>query len=326
MGLWYHVRPLINVVSGPYSASAGRMTVPWLTRRTGRGTLRPRINSFTGVFRMADGGVGEVRVAPDRLHAFTMAICRADGSSEQEARLVADHLVLANLFGHDSHGVGMMPAYIGNTTTGACVRNHHATIVKDNGAVIVIDGESMAVARPNEGEVEPVDSLFAYPMGNLRAGAGGRTKPTTLSEKDAATVRKWLRIALAAEASGLLHAAIASAVEHLTLRKQFGRPLGTFQALRHRMAECTVLAGGVRWLALKAAATADEGDAALAAMHAQNSATRVVYDVHQMLAAMGMTLEHPLHLWTYRLKALLSESGGRGGQAQAVAEYCFETP
>jgi uncharacterized oxidoreductase len=89
---------------------------------------------------MADGGVGEVRVSPDRLHAFTMAICRADGSSEQEARLVADHLVLANLFGHDSHGVGMMPAYIGNTTTGACVRNHHAKIVKDNGAVIVIDG------------------------------------------------------------------------------------------------------------------------------------------------------------------------------------------
>ena len=60
---------------------------------------------------MADGqGVGEVRVAPDRLHAFTMAICRADGSAEQEARLVADHLVLANLYGHDSHGVGMMPA------------------------------------------------------------------------------------------------------------------------------------------------------------------------------------------------------------------------
>ena len=33
----------------------------------------------------------------------------------QEARLVADHLVLANLFGHDSHGVGMIPHYIQNT-------------------------------------------------------------------------------------------------------------------------------------------------------------------------------------------------------------------
>ena len=91
---------------------------------------------------MAEGqsAVGEVRVKPDRLHAFTMAICRADGSSEEEARLVADHLVLANLFGHDSHGVGMMPAYIQNTTTGRCIRNHHAKISRDNGAVIVIDG------------------------------------------------------------------------------------------------------------------------------------------------------------------------------------------
>ena len=58
----------------------------------------------------------------------------------EEARLVADHLVLANLFGHDSHGVGMMPAYIQNTTTGRCIRNHHAKIIKDNGAVVVIDG------------------------------------------------------------------------------------------------------------------------------------------------------------------------------------------
>jgi hypothetical protein len=38
---------------------------------------------------------------------------------------------------------------------------------------------------------------------------------------------------------------------------------------------------------------------------------------------MGMTLEHPLHLWTYRLKALLSDLGGRGGQALAVAQFCF---
>jgi hydroxycarboxylate dehydrogenase B len=65
---------------------------------------------------MASGasGVGEVLVMPHPLHAFTMAICRADGSSAEEARLVADHLVLANLFGHDSHGVGIMPAYIQN--------------------------------------------------------------------------------------------------------------------------------------------------------------------------------------------------------------------
>jgi alkylation response protein AidB-like acyl-CoA dehydrogenase len=156
-------------------------------------------------------------------------------------------------------------------------------------------------------------------MGRLKPGI--RAEP--LSSDAAASVRKWLRVALAAEASGLLQAAVQSAVEHLSLRKQFGRPLGTFQALRHRMAECAVLAGGVRWLALKAASTGNAGDAALAALHAQESATRIVYDVHQMMAAMGMTLEHPLHLWTYRLKALMSDLGGRGGQARAVALDCF---
>jgi hypothetical protein len=185
--------------------------------------------------------------------------------------------------------------------------------------VIVIDGDSVGIAQPQRRDVEPVESIFAYPMGVLKDGV----KVQQLCASDAANVRKWLRIALAAEASGLLQATVAAAVEHITLRKQFGRPLGTFQALRHRMAECAVLSGGVRWLALKAAGTADPGDAALAAFHAQDSATRVVYDAHQMLAAMGMTLEHSLHLWTYRLKALVSELGGRGGQALAVAQDCF---
>lgn len=185
--------------------------------------------------------------------------------------------------------------------------------------VLVIDGDSIGIAEPSPDQLESVDSIYAYPMGRLKDGV----KSTPLSAADAAIARKWIRVALAAEAVGLLQAAIDSTVEHLSVRKQFGRPLGTFQALRHRMAECAVLAGGLRWLALKAASTGDDGDAALAAFHAQESARRVVYDLHQMLGAMGMTLEHPLHLWTYRLKALLSELGGRAGQARAVAQYSF---
>jgi Acyl-CoA dehydrogenase, C-terminal domain len=185
--------------------------------------------------------------------------------------------------------------------------------------LLIVAGESIRLVQPTPDQVEPVASIFAYPMGRLKTAARG----TELSSGEAGIVRQWLRVALAAEASGLLQAAVESAVDHITQRKQFGRPLGTFQALRHRMAECAVLAGGVKWLVLRAAGTGDAGDAALAAYHAQESATRVVYDVHQMLAAMGMTLEHSLHLWTYRLKALLSELGGRGGQALAVAQECF---
>ena len=185
--------------------------------------------------------------------------------------------------------------------------------------VLVIEGDSIGIAHPSADAVEAVESIYAYPMGRLTR----KLDVERLSDADAAKVRTWIRVALAAEASGLLKASLDSTVEHLTLRKQFGRPLGTFQALRHRMAECAVLAGGVHWLALKAAGTGDAGDAALAASHAQESATRIAYEVHQMFGAMGMTLEASLHLWTYRLKLLLSELGGRGGQAAAVAQHVF---
>jgi len=186
--------------------------------------------------------------------------------------------------------------------------------------LIIIEGDKLGIAHPGADDIQAVESLYAYPMGRLTSSPPVRW----LSPDEAANVRTWLRVACAAEIAGLMQAAIDSTVEYLSVRKQFGRPLGTFQALRHRMAECAVLSGGVRRLALKAAWTGDAGDAALAALHAQDSATRVNYDVHQMTGAMGMTLELSLHLWTYRMKALLSELGGRSGQATAVALHCFE--
>jgi alkylation response protein AidB-like acyl-CoA dehydrogenase len=185
--------------------------------------------------------------------------------------------------------------------------------------LLVIEGDTVGIAQPVPADVEAVPSLFAYPMGRLT----GTPALRLVSAEAARSVRTWLRIACATEIAGLMQAAIDSTVEHLSIRKQFGRPLGTFQALRHRMAECAVLVGGVRRLALKAAWTGDAGDAALAALHAQDSAVRVNYDVHQMMGAMGMTLETSLHLWTYRMKALQSELGGRSGQAHAVAAHCF---
>ena len=186
--------------------------------------------------------------------------------------------------------------------------------------LLVIDGDEIGIAQPDPDNLEAVESLYAYPMGRVKGELAAQ--PLHVEKSD--QVRTWIRIACAAEIAGLMQAAIDFTVEHLTVRKQFGRALGTFQALRHRMAECAVLAGGVRRLALKAAWSGEPGDAALAAFHAQDSAGKVNYDVHQMMGAMGMTLETPLHLWTYRIKTLLSELDGRGGQAAAVARYCFE--
>jgi hypothetical protein len=185
------------------------------------------------------------------------------------------------------------------------------------GATVVLLHEDRVTSLTAEAEqIESVEPLFAYPMGLLKGAAGDAGRPHDVTP---AQVRTRWQVALAAEASGLLEAAIASTVQYVSERKQFGRFIATFQAVRHRLAEASVRAMGVHWLALKAANTLDPGDAALAAYHAQDTATRVVYDLHQFLGAMGVTLEHPLHLWTYRLKALIGELGGRGTQAVSAA-------
>lgn len=184
--------------------------------------------------------------------------------------------------------------------------------------VIVIENDRLGLVHPREGDTQALDSILAYPMGRLNGGS------VTPLEPDAAELaRQWIRVALAVEMSGLIQGGLTSAVDHVSVRKQFGRPLGSFQALQHRLAEVAALAGGLRLLALRAAWSSDPGDAALAAFQAQDLGTRAAYEFHQMMGAMGMTLEHPMHLWTYRIKALLSELGGRTGQAEAVGRYCF---
>lgn len=54
------------------------------------------------------------------LHSFIQAVFRQMGSEEQEAKLVADHLIAANLAGHDSHGIGMIPSYVRSWSQGIC--------------------------------------------------------------------------------------------------------------------------------------------------------------------------------------------------------------
>ncbi len=82
----------------------------------------------------------ERRIAADTLHAYVRAIWESAGSAPREAELVADHLVMSNLSGHDSHGVGMIPRYVASLSEGQLQLNTHAEIVRDAGAVLTVDG------------------------------------------------------------------------------------------------------------------------------------------------------------------------------------------
>jgi hypothetical protein len=189
--------------------------------------------------------------------------------------------------------------------------------LREGATVVVVGKEGVRSFTATADHIRSAgdEVLFAYPMGYL-VSIPADTRSHGISTDE--VLRAW-RVALAAESAGLLAAALQSVTTYTSDRKQFGRPIATFQAMRHRLAEAQVLTNGVYWLALRAAGTGDSGDAALALLQAQDAAKRVVYDFHQFLGAMGMTLEHPLHLWTYRLKALSSELGGRGANAIAAA-------
>jgi uncharacterized oxidoreductase len=74
------------------------------------------------------------------LRAVVAEILRRGGSENAEAELVSKHLVDANLAGHDSHGVGMIPKYVEDLQAGLVKPNTRPSLVKDDGAVMVFDG------------------------------------------------------------------------------------------------------------------------------------------------------------------------------------------
>lgn len=184
--------------------------------------------------------------------------------------------------------------------------------------LLVDTGDDLLRIEIPDGAVEEVETLFAYPYGRLKNPEA--LPSVSLGAGQLAKFRRRWRIAIAVEAAGLMQSALDLVLEHVKTRQQFGRPIGSFQAIQHRLVMAAELGQAVRWLGFKAAWSDDEGDAAIAAAFAQDATPKFCTDLHQFCGAMGLTLEFPLHLWTYRLRALLGELGGSSAQAIAAAD------
>jgi alkylation response protein AidB-like acyl-CoA dehydrogenase len=113
-------------------------------------------------------------------------------------------------------------------------------------------------------------------------------------------------IALAAEQAGAAAGALARTVEYAKVRVQFGRPIGSFQALQHRMADMHVLAESARSLAYSAAQAAGQNApdlalrAAAAKAYCSEALQQVTAEMIQLHGAIGMTWEHPAHRYFKR--------------------------
>jgi len=142
------------------------------------------------------------------------------------------------------------------------------------------------------------------------------------SDVTADTIRLYGAMARAAQMAGALDACLEQAVRYATERKQFGRPIGSFQVIQQNLA---VLAGHVAASGIAAESAfraADRGDArfeiAVAKIRVGEAAGVGAGIAHQTHGAIGFTYEHSLHFATRRLWSWRAEFGSESAWAREL--------
>lgn len=169
---------------------------------------------------------------------------------------------------------------------------------------------------------EPIESLD--PTRPLARITGGDVRPLELQ-------RGWVKAItaalFAADLAGVAGWCVQTAAEYAAVRKQFGRPIGQFQGVKHRCADMLVRTEQIRAVAWDAAVALDQpaDDAeirlstAAAGAIAFDNAVAVTKDCIQVLGGIGFTWEHEAHFYLRRATAT-RQLLGAGAWKRAVAD------
>lgn len=197
----------------------------------------------------------------------------------------------------------------------------------DADAVLLVPAGSQWVlvdARAGGVDVElltPTD--FSRQLGRVTLTSA----PATPLSVSATRFRDLVATVFAAEAAGIARYALTTATEYAKVREQFGKPIGSFQAVKHICAEMLLRSEQAAITASDAARAADEADhdqlaiaAAVAATTCIDAAIRNTKDCIQVLGGIGFTWEHDAHLYFRRAYAIGQLLGGRAAWSRRVAE------
>lgn len=190
------------------------------------------------------------------------------------------------------------------------------------------DGRLHLVARA-EVEVEPVETVdHARPVGRVTFAPGA----DSALDASADVARDRAAVAVAAELCGLADTMVEMTVAYVGERRQFGVPIGSFQAVKHRLADALTaveFAKPLVWraaIALDGADDADHVDHARAGLHASAAkaaasaaALTVAGHALQCHGAIGYTVEHDLHLFMKRAWALAAAHGDARWHRRRIA-------
>ncbi|MGA3255089.1 MAG: acyl-CoA dehydrogenase [Mycobacterium sp.] len=204
--------------------------------------------------------------------------------------------------------------------------------------VAIDSGDEWVVLRADQLEIEPVKSLDPLrPIAHVRANAVEVGDDAALSNLTMTTAHSLMSTLLSAEAVGVARWATDTASQYAKIREQFGRPIGQFQAIKHKCAEMiadTERATAAVWDAARAIDEASQNDgaspasefaAAVAATLAPAAAQRCTQDCIQVHGGIGFTWEHDTNVY-YRRALMLAASFGRGSEyPQKVVDTATST-
>jgi alkylation response protein AidB-like acyl-CoA dehydrogenase len=276
---------------------------------------------------------------------------RALGNAEQQTRFlgpVATDGATGTLAIAEESG-SFEPAAVTATATPGDDGSYHLAGVKygvmeaDTAAEIVVvarvagtggdDGVAAFVVPADALERSPVAALDAsrtiatVTLGDVPVSSDrvlGRPGPET-----AEALRQVVReatVAVALESVGTAQRAFDISLEYAKEREQFGVPIGSFQATKHKLADLLVLLERARALGYFAALTIAEGDeraavaTSMAKAAAGDAAHRIGKEGIQIHGGIGYTWEHDMHLYVRRLQSSAAMFGGAPQHRQLVAD------
>ncbi|MEV8542366.1 acyl-CoA dehydrogenase family protein [Streptomyces sp. NPDC051572] len=172
-------------------------------------------------------------------------------------------------------------------------------------------GRAPSTAGPHA-SLDPARRLFPTPTGGELLAVGPHV---TAAVAHALT---WARLATAAQALGVGLALLDRTVAYVKQRTQFGVPIGSFQAVKHQLADAKIALEFARPLLFGAALTMTESDVAAAKVTACEAAYRAARTALQLHGAIGYTAEYDLSLWLTKARALRASWGSPGECRAAV--------
>jgi alkylation response protein AidB-like acyl-CoA dehydrogenase len=206
--------------------------------------------------------------------------------------------------------------------------------------VAIDSGEEWVVLRADPLEILPVKSIDPLrPIAHVRANAVEVGDDAVLSGLSMTTAYALMSTLLSAEAVGVARWATDTASQYAKIREQFGRPIGQFQAIKHKCAEMiadTERATAAVWDAARALDEARENNwdttasnvefaAAVAATLAPTAAQRCAQDCIQVHGGIGFTWEHDTNVY-YRRALMLAACFGRSSEyPQKVVDTATRT-